>query len=188
MDIERRTRGTGLRAGFAASYVVAALVVAAVIGILALALNRPAGTPGSGAIGLVAGAPSCDREWQATLVTCDEARRSISTGMAPLTAVHIWLTTLGAVDSQFQPSRQVADHPADPATPVWLFIYEGDQVPIEHRDESGTIVQAPPEGKLLHVTNANDRATTGGAFIYVYLWAELGAPPMPVLLPSPTRQ
>ena len=106
--------------------------------------------------------------------------------MSPLTNVHIWLTTLGAVDSYFHPRRQVAYHPDDPNTPVWLFVYEGDQVPILHQDGSGKLVEAPREGKLMHVTSANDPSTAAGAFIYVYGWTELGSPPMPFLLPTPS--
>jgi hypothetical protein len=59
------------------------------------------------------------------VVSCSDAQRSVSLG-ATSSKARIWLTTLSAVDAAFAPRRQVADQPSDPATPVWLFIYEGD--------------------------------------------------------------
>jgi len=136
--------------------------------------------------GQASGRTGCEGMWPPTEVSCDEARRSISTGLSPMTGVRIWLTTLAAVDAYFHPKRQVADHPQDPMTPVWLFVYEGDQVPILVPTGSGALVDVSREGRLLHVAAANDPATTGGAFIYVYGWIELGSPAMPVQLPTPT--
>lgn len=185
MKTERLSRTAINRRPLAtASVAVSGLLMAIVA--LALIGRPPDITTGSRPVGGSSeGADSCDRDWPATRVTCDEVRRSISTGMSPLTSVRIWLTTLAAVDAHFQPKRQVADHPADPSTPVWLFVYAGEQEPILIPGGSGQLVEAPREGKLVHVAVANDPASAGGAFIYVYGWADLGSPSMPLVLPQP---
>jgi hypothetical protein len=105
------------------------------------------------------------------VVSCTDAQRSVSLGGTSSKA-RIWLTTLGAVDAAFAPRPQVADRPSDPATPVWLFIYEGD-FPMDR-----------PDTRLLHVADASNPATRDGAFIYLYRWSELGSPTLPATMPA----
>lgn len=98
----------------------------------------------------------------------------------------IWLTTVGAVDEQFRPGRQVADHPSDPHTPVWLLVYEGYQPPILYQDESGALVQSVPETRVLRVVDATNVATREGAFVYLYGWTDLASQPeLPQTMPEP---
>ncbi len=188
MITDRITSRTHARFGpiSASSIVVTGLLLLGVIiaGGVIPAVERANGNA-QAAPGQAPGRTGCEGTWPPTAVSCDEARLSISTGMSPMTAVHVWLTTLAAVDGYFHPKRQVADHPQDPMTPVWLFIYEGDQAPILVPSGSGALVDVSTEGRLLHVVAANDPATTGGAFIYVYGWRELGSPAVPVQLPTP---
>jgi hypothetical protein len=107
-------------------------------------------------------ASSCDqRTWPTTEVSCRVARNpSVTTpsGVPGPWTERIWLTTLEAVDAQFHPRRQVADHPSSGRAPVWLFIYEN-----------------PGTGdRVLYVAPASNAKR--GAFIYVYQWPELGTP------------
>ena len=122
-------------------------------------------------LGGVSASASCDaRIWPKTVVSCTEAQRSISRGASgsggnPL----IWLTTLEGVDTAFGPGRQVTNHPTDPATPVWVFVYGAN----------------PGPDRFLHVADATNPRTRDGAFIYAYTWAELGSAVLPTTLPAP---
>lgn len=127
---------------------------------------------------------SCDgRLWPATVVTCADAQKSVSLGMAGVTETRIWLTTLEAVDAAFRPGRQVADHPNDPSTPVWVFVYDGRQPGILHANESGELVYSDQEDRMIHVADATNPATRDGAFVYIYGWGELDAA-LPRALPT----
>ncbi len=129
-------------------------------------------------------APSCEAvEWPPTLVSCPDARASASLGMV-VAECHIWLTTLGAVDGAWSPGRQVADHPVDPATPVWVFVYDGFQPPIRYANEAGQEVESAPETRLLHVVRADHPVTLDGGFVYLYGWSELGDPTLPAVMPA----
>lgn len=130
--------------------------------------------------GVARAAATCDdRDWPSTAVTCAEAQRSVSLGHTSELSASIWLTTLGAVDEYFHPHRQVANHPKDRKTPVWVFVYEGELAPIFHANASGELVESPGDSRLLHVSSAADPATPHGAFVYLYFWRELGSPPVP---------
>jgi len=111
-------------------------------------------------------ASSCEeRAWPATEISCIAARNT-SVIAAPRT-VRIWLTTLEAVDAQFHPRRQVANHPTIASAPVWLSIYE-----------NSTTAE-----RVLHVAPASNARP--GAFIYIFSWAELtGAPDVPAAMPT----
>ena len=140
-------------------------------------VSDPASAPNPGS--------SCDElGWPDTAVSCEEARDSVSLGMTSVSRTRIWLTTLAAVDAEFGPGQQVADHPTDPMTPVWLFIYDGDWPGILHSDEGGEIVTSEPDSRVLHVADATNSATRGGAFIYLYGWSELGSPDLPTVMPE----
>ena len=127
-------------------------------------------TPGSVSFLREAGpASSCEQgTWPATEITCGAARNISVTGLTdvpgPWTA-RVWLTTLDAVDTQFHPRRQVANHPSSGNTPVWLFVYEN-----------------PSGDRVLHVAPAAN--ATRGSFIYIYRWPELGSPTVPSTMPS----
>jgi hypothetical protein len=115
-------------------------------------------------------ASSCEQgTWPATEIRCSAAQNTSVTALTnvpgPWTA-RVWLTTLEAVDSQFHPLRQVANHPSAGDTPVWLFIYENRST----------------GDRVLHVAAAANAAR--GAFIYIYQWPELGSPTMPPTMPS----
>ncbi len=128
-------------------------------------------------------ASACEeRAWPDTTLTCTEAQRSVSLGMS-VWSTRIWLTTLAAVDAHLDPARQVAYHPTDPETPVWVFIYDGRVRTITYEDESGQLVTSPPETRLLHVADATDPLTRQGRFVYIYHWGELGSPEVPDVLP-----
>lgn len=127
-------------------------------------------------------APQCGSGGLALVVTCIDAQMSVSLGMA-VTDVHIWLTTLAAVDERLAPRRQVADHPADPETAVWLFVYDGYRPPIQHQNEAGQLVQSLPETRVLHVADATNPKTKVGGFVYIYGWSELGSPELPTTMP-----
>lgn len=124
------------------------------------------------------------RNWPATTVSCAEAQQSVSPGATSIREMRIWLTTLSAVDAQFGPPRQVAAHPADPGTPVWLFIYDGDVPGIIFSDEAGQLQTSPSEQRLLRVTDAASLTTRDGAFVYSYFWSELGSPDVPATMPA----
>ena len=129
-------------------------------------------------------AESCEaRNWPTTTVSCTEALGSVSMGMR-IDRTRIWLTTLGAVDAQFGPKRQVANHPTDPATPVWVFVNDGYRPPIKYADENGTLKESAPEQRVIRVVSAVDRETKEGAFLYIYGWSELGAPELPGTMPN----
>lgn len=154
---------------FTALLVGVALTVAVLYGPDRKAADRsPAASPAPS--GVPAASSCAAGYWRTTLVTCEDAGRSISLGGAPTRSARIWLTTLAAVDSTFRPHPQVANHPADPLTPVWMFIWEGD------------IQQCRPD-PLLFVVDATDPATRHGAFIYIFCWRELGNPPIPTRMP-----
>ena len=104
--------------------------------------------------------------------------------MTAVDQTRIWLTTLGDVDARLRPQRQVADHPSDPQTPVWVFIYDGYRPPIQYVDESGNPTRSKPETRVLHVVSAVDQGTREGGFIYIYGWSELGSPELPETMPT----
>jgi len=172
---------------------LAAVVAAVVVGI-ALAggygrlVGGPAESPSPAASPTPSGVPavsSCeDYDWPVTTVSCAEAQQSVSLGARSMRGTRIWLTTLSAVDALVAPPRQVADHPADPSTPVWLFIYDGGLPRTIYSDESGQLQTSPPEEHLLHVADATNPATRAGAFVYIYGWSELGSPDVPTTMPT----
>jgi hypothetical protein len=171
---------------------LAAAVAAVVVGVgLAGSYGRfvggPAESPSPAASPTPSGVPavsSCeDYDWPVTTVSCAEAQQSVSLGRRSTRGTRIWLTTLSAVDVLFAPPRQVGDHPADPSTPVWLFIYDGGLPRTIYSDESGQLQTSPPEEHLLHVTDATNPATREGAFVYIYGWSELGSPDVPTTMP-----
>ena len=138
-------------------------------------------------VGSAVAAPgsSCDaRQWPSTPVTCAEAQRSASLGMSQVTATRIWLTTLVAVDEAFGPRQQVADHPTDPNTPVWVFVYDGHRPGILYENESGELVRSPDEQRVLHVADATNPATREGAFVYLFGWSELDSPELRSRMPE----
>lgn len=171
----------------------AAAVAAVVVGV-ALAggygrlIGGPAESPSPAASPTPSGIPavsSCeDRDWPVTIVSCAEAQQSVSLGARSRSGTRIWLTTLAAVDAVFAPPRQVGDHPADPSTPVWLFIYGGGFPPFIYSDEAGQLRTPAPEEHLLHVADATSAATRDGAFVYIYGWSELGSPDVPTTMPA----
>jgi hypothetical protein len=111
---------------------------------------------------------SCDaRKWPTMVVTCVEAQRSVSGLGGSGGPAQVWLTTLAAVDAAFAPARQVVDHPSDPTTPAWVFIYG-----------------ANPGDRALHVADATDPRTREGGFIYLYRWSELDWPELPTVMPT----
>ena len=121
-------------------------------------------------------ASSCEeRDWAATEISCIAAQNKSVMYLPSLSAapdarweVRIWLTTLDAVDSRFHPSRQVANHPSSGSAPVWLYIYENTAAPDRYR--------------VLHVAPASNARP--GEFVYIYTWAELGAPEVPTTMPT----
>jgi hypothetical protein len=78
----------------------------------------------------------------------------------------------------------VADHPIDPLSPVWVFVYDGYRPGIPVGLESGGTMTTEPEDRLLHVADAMNAATRDGAFVYIYGWTELGSPSVPEALPT----
>jgi hypothetical protein len=137
---------------------------------------------------VAAAVSACDEaSWPDVPVTCAEAAASVSLGMT-VTGVRIWLTTIGAIDVTWAPGRQVGNHPMDPLTPVWLFVYDGYRSPITHADESGALVTSAPETRLLRVVDATDPLTRDGAFVYLYGWSELGSPLLPETMPMPALE
>lgn len=131
-------------------------------------VGRPA-QAGAGPVG------AClEGAWEVVPVDCESARRSVSWGVITLTRTRIWLTTVGAVKSAFNPPHQVvSDPPADRA--VWLFVYDGYKRGVTYQDESGKLTTSAAESRWLHVADATDPTTVDGAFLYIYGWSELGS-------------
>lgn len=176
------------RAGALAAAVAAIVVGVALAGGYGRLVGGPSEASGPSSSPMRGGVPaasSCgDGNWPVMTVSCAEAQQSVSLGATSTRQARIWLTTLSAVDAQFAPPRQVADHPVDPNTPVWVFIYDADHPGIIYSDEAGQLQTSPPEQRLLHVTDATNPATRDGAFVYLYGWSELGSPDVPATMPA----
>jgi hypothetical protein len=158
------------------------LALLTVVAIALLAATSPWVVGGAPTAGATAASSCAEREWPVTVITCTEAERSVSLGMA-VTARHIWLTTLEAVDARLRPARQVGEHPADPETPVWVVVYDGYRPGILYANEPGELVRSKPEDRVLHVSDATNPRTRDGAFVYIYGWSELGSPDLPASFP-----
>jgi hypothetical protein len=104
--------------------------------------------------------------------------------MSPVTTTRIWLTTVAAVDETFSPRRQVFDHPTDPSTPVWVFVYDGHRPGILYANESAELIRSPDESRVLHVVDATNLESREGAFVYVFGWSELDSPELPSRMPE----
>ncbi len=165
--------------------IMAVVLVVAALGFRGLLMNpgRSAGSA-AGPVGACA-----QGTWPVMPVDCETARRSVSWGTITLSRTRIWLTTVGAVKSGFEPRRQVvSDPPADRA--VWLFVYDGYKPGVTYQDQSGKLTTSAAESRWLHVADATDPGTADGAYLYIYVWSELGSGNLdvPATFPLPPAQ